>query len=162
MIEKNQNSFFKPEELPQDYVLSPEDIQDRKLIMAISDVLNEFMEITGSTLTDISRATGVALSTIADWVNGKREGDLRSFQSSIRLDWRIFAVMAFIGCDLQTLVYGIGDLPEGKSELFKKYLNQMENDFYRRFFRTRRGQMNEKEHEEAEKLGIIKKLMVVA
>lgn len=156
---QDQPSLFLPEDIKPEFeiVLTPREEYDRKLMIAISDVLIEFMQKTGKSLTDISKGTKVSISTLADWINGKpTESGSREFQSSIRLDWRIFAVMRFVGCSLETLVMGIGEIPDERSELLKQFEVLEVIDFAKYLAAKQLKFMTEPEIKKAQKLGLIK------
>lgn len=155
-----QTTFFDEIKAPREFEvrLSPEHEYDQKLIIALSDVLIEFMQRTGKSLTDISKGTGVAISTLSDWAYGKsKKNGSAYFQNYIRLDWRIFQVMRFIGGNLEQVVLGIGEIPNTRSELLKQFEALEAIDFAKNILKKYAHVLNELEFKKAQRLGIVEK-----
>ena len=155
-----QITFFDEIKAPQEFEikLSAEDEYDQKLIIAISDALIEFMHRTKKNLTDISRGTGVAISTLSDWAYGKTKKDGSNyFQNYIRLDWRLFKVMRVIGGSVEQIVLGIGDIPDARSEILKQFETLEAIDFSKHILQKYAHMLNELEFKKAQRLSLIRK-----
>ena len=93
--DQDQPCFFSGKEFEPDTELkqTKEEIWQFKLTFKISELIRDFMNERGLTLTDLSKMTTIPISTLSDWTYGKvDEFGNRKFQSSIRLDWRIFVL----------------------------------------------------------------------